>query len=165
LAQQDDFSQAGEGRSVRQELVLALSDLGMADYEIDRRVEDGLPRAGMDRPDRPVCELSGGWRKRLSILCQVAREPDLLLLDEPTNHLDLEGVLWLEEFLQSANFAFVVISHDRNFIENITNRTIELNPMYRDGFLSVKGSYSEFLQAREEYMVAQKNEQQNLASK
>ena len=96
---------------------------------------------------------------------ELVKEPDLLLLDEPTNHLDLEGVLYLESLLQSAPFPFIVVSHDRSFLENISNRTIELNPLYKDGFLSVKGPYSQFLEQRQEYVAAQNNEQQALASK
>ena len=62
--------------------------------------------------------LSGGWRKRLAIVHALLQKPDLLLMDEPTNHLDLEGILWLEELLKKAGFAFVLVSHDRYFLEN-----------------------------------------------
>jgi ATP-binding cassette subfamily F protein uup len=155
LAQQDGFSEAGTGHTVREELVLALKDLGLADYEVDRRVEDALLRAGFARPEQAVSELSGGWRKRLSILAQVAREPDLLLLDEPTNHLDLEGVLWLEAFLSGLAFSFLVVTHDRRFLERVTNRIIELNKRYPEGHFSSPGNYSRFLENREALFSAQ----------
>ncbi|HET7176469.1 MAG TPA: ATP-binding cassette domain-containing protein, partial [Gammaproteobacteria bacterium] len=93
-----------------------------------------------------VDTLSGGWRKRLAVMCALVRQPDLLLMDEPTNHLDLEGILWLEDLLKQARFAFVLVSHDRYFLENATNRIVELNRRYPDGYLRVEGSYSEFLQ-------------------
>lgn len=130
----------------------------------DNKIEATLSRVGFIDADTSVRNLSGGWRKRLALAEQLAKEPDFLLLDEPTNHLDLEGVLWLEELLKSAPFSFVVISHDRNFLENVTNRTIELSAVYKDGFLSVKGPYSQFLEARQEYMKAQAHEEQALAS-
>jgi ATP-binding cassette subfamily F protein uup len=155
LAQQDGFSEAGAGLSVRDELRGALAGLGLPDYELDRRAQDGLLRAGFARPELPAGELSGGWRKRLSILAQVAREPDLLLLDEPTNHLDLEGVLWLESFLSGLSFSFLVVTHDRRFLERVSNRVIELNKRYPEGHFSSPGNYSRFLENREALFSAQ----------
>ena len=156
LAQQDGASDdAGAGRSVREELAGALEGLGLPDYEADQRIEAGLLQAGFTNPERPVGELSGGWRKRLSILAQVAREPDLLLLDEPTNHLDLEGVLWLERFLSGLRFSFLVVTHDRRFLERVTNRVIELDKRYPEGHFSSVGNYSRFLENREALFSAQ----------
>ena len=96
---------------------------------------------------------------------ELVKEPDLLLLDEPTNHLDLEGILWLEKLLSNAWFAFLLVSHDRYFLENVTNRVVELNRTYEDGYLSINGSYSDFIEKREEYLAAQSAQQRALASR
>jgi ATP-binding cassette subfamily F protein uup len=138
LAQRDFFTDAGKGVTVQDELVRALQGLNLEDYEIDMRVEAALEGSGFN-PAQRVDRLSGGWRKRLAILSQVLCEPDLLLLDEPTNHLDLEGVLWLEQFLSGLQFSFLVVTHDRRFLESVTNRVIELNRRYKDGHFSSKG--------------------------
>src|SRR5262249_34920140 len=91
-------------------------------------------------------------------------DPDLLLLDEPTNHLDLEGILWLEALLRDAPFAFLLVSHDRYFLENVTNRVIELNRVYPGGFFRAAGNYSEFLAKREEFLAGQAAREQALAN-
>jgi len=85
----------------------------------------------------------------------VVTHPDVLLLDEPTNHLDLAGISWLEGLLNEASFACVLVSHDRYFLENVATEIVELNRVYADGLLRVKGSYSKFLEGREAYMEAQ----------
>ena len=147
LAQQD-FSDTGTEGTVREVLVQALQGLGLEDYEVDIRAESGMEDAGF-HPDDPVSTLSGGRRKRLAILCQTLCEPDLLLLDEPTNHLDLEGVLWLERYLSGLRFSFLVVTHDRRFLESVCNRVIELNKRYATGHFSSVGNYSQFVENRE----------------
>jgi ATP-binding cassette subfamily F protein uup len=154
LAQQDVFAKAADGASVRDELVNALQGLGLEEYEIDMRVDAGLDEAGF-QPDQKVSSLSGGWRKRLAILSVVLTEPDLLLLDEPTNHLDLAGVLWLEKFLSNQQFSFLVITHDRQFLQSVCNRVIELNKRYKNGHFSSVGNYSDFVESREKLLSAQ----------
>ncbi len=154
LAQRDFLADAPKGVTVRDELVQALQGLGLEDYEIDIRVEAGMDEAGF-APLQHVDALSGGWRKRLAILSQVLCEPDLLLLDEPTNHLDVEGVRWLEKFLSGLQFSFLVITHDRRFLESVCNRVIELNKKYKDGHFSSQGNYSDFLRNREKLFIAQ----------
>ncbi|HEY9714085.1 MAG TPA: ABC-F family ATP-binding cassette domain-containing protein, partial [Chroococcales cyanobacterium] len=134
------------------------------DYERSASIDSTLNKLGFPDRQADAGSLSGGWRKRLSLACALVQQPELLLLDEPTNHLDLEGVLWLEAFLKSAGFAFVVVSHDRAFLEGITNRMIELNPTYPQGYLSARGNYSAFLTAREEQLTSQAHQQRALAS-
>lgn len=124
-----------------------------------------LSKLGFEDPQTLASSLSGGWQKRLAIAIELVRDPDILLLDEPTNHLDLEGVIWLEQFLRQASFAYVVISHDRYFLEHITNRMMELNKSYPKGLFSVEGSYSNFLEKRDEFLSGQVQQERSLASK
>ncbi len=129
---------------------------GTADETEGRqRLKETAQQMGILRTDQRVGELSGGWRKRLAIARALIRKPDLLLLDEPTNHLDIDGILWLESLLQNPGFAFVLVSHDRAFLENATNRVVELNRLYPGGFLRVEGRYSVFLERREAVIQAQ----------
>jgi ATP-binding cassette subfamily F protein 3 len=116
-------------------------------YEED--VEKVLLGLGFEREDfhRPTGEFSGGWRMRIELAKILLQKPDLILLDEPTNHLDIESIQWLEEFLTNKAKAVVVISHDRTFVDNITNRTIEVT-MGR--IYDYKAKYSHYLQLRKE---------------
>lgn len=160
VAQQDRFEVLGDGVTVQQVLTQVLQGVGLEDYEIDMRVDEGLETIGL-AADAVVDKLSGGWRKRLAILAQILDEPDLLLLDEPTNHLDLEGVLWLERLMSDLKFSFLVITHDRRFLESVCNRVIELNKRYADGHFSSVGSYSDFIENREALFDAQRNQEES----
>ena len=164
LPQQDRFEQVKGALTVREALAQGLAGLGLEDWEVDIRVDTNLEDAGFINPDQEVSKLSGGWRKRLSILTQVAREPDLLLLDEPTNHLDMEGVLWLERFMENLNFAFLVVTHDRRFLERVSNRIIELNKRYPEGFFANAGNYTEFLEKREDLFNSQAKHEDTAAN-
>jgi ATP-binding cassette subfamily F protein uup len=106
--------------------------------------------------------LSGGWQKRLAIVEALVQAPDVLLLDEPTNHLDLAGIEWLEEILQRAKFACVLVSHDRYFLENVVTDMAELSRVYPEGLLRSRGSYSNFLEKKEEFLHAQSKRQEAL---
>ncbi len=129
------------------------------------RVAVTLGRAGFPDAHAPAHTLSGGWQKRLAIARELVRAPDILLLDEPTNHLDVEGILWLEGLLQSEPLAYVVVSHDRYFLENVARRMLELNRAYAGGLLEAEGSYSDFLVKRDDVLQSQAAYQESLANK
>ncbi len=119
-------------------------------------------RAGFEDLDADAAMLSGGWQKRLAIVEALVQSPDVLLLDEPTNHLDVAGIEWLEDLLEQAAFACVVVSHDRYFLENVATEMAELNRIYPDGLLRVHGNYSAFLEKKEEFLHAQSKRQETL---
>jgi len=121
----------------------------LEDVNYDAEVEKALKGLGFKQDDfqRQTKEFSGGWRMRIELAKILLQKPDLILLDEPTNHIDIESVLWLEDFLVNKANAVMVISHDRAFIDNITNRTIEVT-MGR--IYDYKANYSHYLQLRED---------------
>lgn len=124
-----------------------------------------LGRAGFADLELSTASLSGGWKKRLAIVEGLLQKPEILLLDEPTNHLDLAGIKWLEGVLQNSAFACVLVSHDRYFLENVANEVVELNRIFKNGFLRVRGNYSAFLIAKEAYLHAQKQHQDALENR
>lgn len=124
-------------------------------WQVSQRRQEIMSLMGVDNTKQKVKTLSGGWRKRLAIGQALFQKPELLLMDEPTNHLDLEGILWLENLLKNSLFAFVLVSHDRFFLENTTNRVVELNQRYPEGFLKVEGNYSAFVETREKVIHEQ----------
>jgi ATP-binding cassette, subfamily F, member 3 len=129
--------------------VLSEKIYSLGDINFDAEVEKILVGLGFERTDfnRPTSEFSGGWRMRIELAKILLQNPDLILLDEPTNHLDIESVQWLEDFLINSAKAVIVISHDRAFVDNITNRTIEVT-MGR--IYDYKVNYSNYLILRKE---------------
>lgn len=140
-------------------LIERVSELSEKFYSIEEvnyeaEVEKVLKGLGFERSDftRPTSEFSGGWRMRIELAKILLQKPDLILLDEPTNHMDIESIQWLEDFLINSAKAVMVISHDRAFVDNITNRTIEVT-MGR--IYDYKAKYSHYLELRKDRRVHQ----------
>ncbi len=150
-------------------LIERVSDLSEKFYAIEEvnyeaEVEKILVGLGFEREDfkRQTSEFSGGWRMRIELAKILLRKPDLILLDEPTNHMDIESIQWLEDFLLNQAKAVVVISHDRAFVDNITNRTIEVT-MGR--IYDYKAKYTHYLELRKDRRIHQQkayDEQQKM---
>ena len=150
------------GRTVEEVVLAALTGVDEADRP--GRAAQALGRAEFTDGRAPVDTLSGGWRKRLAIARELAAAPDILLMDEPTNHLDVAGILWLEDVLTERARAFVVVSHDRYFLEHVATRMLELNRVYPAGLFESEGSYSRFLARRDEALREQAAYQDSLAN-
>lgn len=140
-------------------------DCAFACYEKEQMAKKALSRVGFVGGEPLADCLSGGWKKRLMLALELVKEPDLLFLDEPTNHLDLEGTEWLEKFLASQELTYVLVSHDRYFLEHATNRIIELDRAYPQGLFAVDCSYSTFLEKKELFLEGQKEQERSLATK
>jgi len=132
----------------------------MQGNHIEAEIEKTLMGLGFERSDfdRPTSEFSGGWRMRIELAKLLLRRPDVLLLDEPTNHLDIESIQWLEAFLKNRNGALLLVSHDRAFIDNVTNRTIEIS---LGKIYDYKVSYSQFVELRKERVEQQMRAYEN----
>jgi len=134
------------------------------DFEKASQVAMTLGRVGFTDPHQRVDTLSGGWKKRLAIARELVQAPAILLMDEPTNHLDVEGILWLENLLKDKTVAYLIVSHDRYFLENIATRMLELNHAYPEGLFQTEGRYSDFLAQRDEALSNQAAYQESLAN-
>lgn len=133
--------------------------------EQHRIVQKALGKGGFEDVHQKVDILSGGWKKKLAITRALCAQPDMLLLDEPTNHLDINGILWLESVLSGASFSFIVVSHDRTFLENVCKNTMEIGKHFPGGFFKVAGQYKKFIRERTKFLLAQEKMQSSLSSK
>ena len=150
------------GLTVDDVLLAALA--AVDDEDRPGRLAQARGRAGLADGGVRVDTLSGGWKKRLAIARELAAAPDIVLMDEPTNHLDVEGILWLERTLQERARAFLVVSHDRYFLEHVATRMLELNRAYPGGLFHTEGRYSDFLARRDEFLRGQAAYQESLAN-
>jgi len=166
LAQADLFDEeAGAGDN----LLRSLQHEAIEESEKFNMVHTLLSRAEFIDSEISVKHLSGGWRKRLSLCRSLLLSPDVLVMDEPTNHLDIEGILWLEKMLSGGVVGvpatFLLVSHDRHFLENCTNRIVELSAVYPEGSLQVQGNYSNYLRQRHLFLEGQLQAEERLSNK
>jgi ATP-binding cassette subfamily F protein uup len=137
-----------------------------SDYKnADVKTATALSIVGFDDYTVKVNTLSGGWSKRLDIACGIVNEPQLLILDEPTNHLDFQALAWLENFLGSARFTWVMVSHDRFLLERCANRIIEINKRYEGNIFQSDGKYHDFLEKHLQYIVQQNKQEAVMSNK
>jgi ATP-binding cassette, subfamily F, member 3 len=127
---------------------------------VHEEIEKILKGLGFDRKDfnRQTAEFSGGWRMRIELAKLLLQKPDILLLDEPTNHLDIEAIMWLEEFMETYSGSVMLISHDKTFLDAVTNRTIEIS---NQKIYDYKTNYSRYLVLRKERREQQENAAKN----
>ncbi len=165
LAERTDY-ESKEYNDIIDELSIAnehMAIMGAMNYQAE--IEKTLLGLGFVREDfnRPTSEFSGGWRMRIELAKILLRRPDLLLLDEPTNHLDIESIQWLENFLATSGSTVMLVSHDRAFIDNVTNRTIEIS---LGKIYDYKVNYSKYVELRaerlEQQMRAYENQQKQI---
>ena len=155
-----------DSRTLEEEAMLAFEGLDTEEWARRAELDKTLIGLGFRREDftRPTSEFSGGWRMRIELAKILLRKPDLLLLDEPTNHLDIGSIQWLESFIQNSAKAVVLVSHDRTFINNITNRTIEITCGRINDY---KVKYDQYVvlrdERREQQLRAYENQQKEIA--
>lgn len=149
LETRTDYESEEYSRIIEQVSELSEKYYSIEEINFDAEVEKTLMGLGFQRSDftRPTKEFSGGWRMRIELAKILLQKPDLILLDEPTNHMDIDSIQWLEDFLINNAKAVIVISHDKTFVDNLTNRTIEVT-MGR--IYDYKTNYSHYLQLRKE---------------
>ena len=160
LAERTDY-ESKEYHDIIDELSIAnehMAIIGAMNYQAE--IEKTLIGLGFTRDDfnRPTAEFSGGWRMRIELAKILLRRPDILLLDEPTNHLDIESIQWLENFLATSGSTVVLVSHDRAFIDNVTNRTIEIS---LGKIYDYKVNYSKYVELRQERLEQQMRAYEN----
>jgi ATP-binding cassette subfamily F protein uup len=123
------------------------------DWEGQALAQETINKLGLT--DGPIDQLSGGQKKRVALARELVRQPDLLLLDEPTNHLDVESILEVEKLISNSSFATLTVTHDRVFLQHVSNRILELDRRNAGGLLSVRGDYAKYLETKETLLATQ----------
>ncbi|MFO7753437.1 MAG: ABC-F family ATP-binding cassette domain-containing protein [Desulfobacteraceae bacterium] len=154
-----------ESKTVEQVIEDRLCSTGTDPDDIPKYLNQAMGMGGFEDGSALTGTLSGGWKKRLCLTRAFGCRPDILLLDEPTNHLDINGILWLESKLKAPSFSFMVVSHDRRFIDNTCDAVIEIGKQYPGGYLKVKGGYERFSEEKEKFLASQKKKEAALANK
>lgn len=152
-------------KSVEELLYDSIKDSHFNDKETHKIVQQSLGKGGFKDASVLSKNLSGGWKKKLAITRALCCKPDILLLDEPTNHLDISGIFWLESILKNSRFSFIVVSHDRAFLENTCLNIMEIGRYYPNGFFKIQGQYEKFEKERSKFLTAQQKKQASLSSK
>jgi ATP-binding cassette subfamily F protein uup len=152
VPQDDTFE---DGDTATGAILRALKEDAVEEHEAETRAAIVLGKFGFEDVDKPAAALSGGWRKRLALARELAREPDLLLLDEPTNHLDLPGIEWLGKFLRAEAPAYLIATHDRAFLRAVADEIFEVNRVFPGGAFRAEGSYDDFDDKRAAFLEAQ----------
>ena len=161
LSQDDTFP---PGLTAREVLLAALADDSNEEHEREIAAAITLTQVGFEDHDKPADALSGGWRKRLAVARELAREPDLLLLDEPTNHLDLPGVVWLEGMLRAATFGYLVATHDRAFLRATADEIVEVSRVSPGGAFRAADGFDSFAEKRDAFLEAQERQRDAVAN-
>ena len=149
------------GANVREAVREGLPSTKEGNWEDEARIDEWLNKLDLD-PESPLPPLSGGWKKRVALARALVARPDLLLLDEPTNHLDVDSIVWLERLLANERFATLTITHDRLFLQRVSNRILELDRRNEGGLLDVVGDYAAYVERKTASMEAQERRQQEL---
>jgi ABC transport system ATP-binding/permease protein len=162
LPQEDDLD---PGKSIEETLYHCLKNDTIDDRERHMIVQKSMGKSEFKDGSVKVGTLSGGWKKRLAITKALCVNPNILLLDEPTNHLDISGIFWLETILKASKFPFILVSHDREFLEKVCSNILEIGKCYPEGYFKVRGPYRKFEKERKKFLIDQLKKQSSLASK
>ncbi|MBC62065.1 MAG: ABC transporter ATP-binding protein, partial [Zetaproteobacteria bacterium] len=161
VEQKSEFkSEQSISNTIKQNLENHIDALG-----IDISIKKLSTQLKIDDLSKNISSLSGGQKKKLAILLELEKSPDVVIFDEPTNHLDLSSVLWLEKILSKANYPWICISHDRFFLQQVAKSILEINPIFNNSHLLLSGSYDHFIKEKKVYLQDQENRFETIKNK
>lgn len=152
------------GLDIQTSLSSYLTDINVDKDRQDLIITKAISLSKIESIPEKISDLSGGQQKRLAISLAISLEPDLLLLDEPTNHLDLTGVIWLESILKTCSCAFLMVSHDRYFLNKTVENIWEINSIYENGIFPVNGNFDKFVVEKSNFLIAEQNKLESLSN-